>query len=135
MVYQRQYFWNDCASACLVMLASYYQRNICLRKVNCLCKRNICGTTLNNILAAAKEIGIAAKAFKANPNEINIKTIPVPCIAHIKYSWLKLKHFVIVAKIDSDTVEIWDPNPNAGIKKSTHALFLNSWTGYIIAAI
>jgi ATP-binding cassette subfamily B protein len=134
MLYQRQYHFNDCGPACLVMIASCYQVKVSLTAMKHLCKTRLWGANLKGLLLASRELRFQAQAFKGDINKKNLSVLPSPFIAHVALSWwiIKIKHYVVVANITERYVEIWDPNYKVGIKKLTHAEFLRIWTGYVV---
>ncbi|MDR3046091.1 MAG: hypothetical protein LBU51_00565, partial [Bacteroidales bacterium] len=135
MKYYQQLGVNDCAPACLAMIASYYKSYISIGKIRKLCKTDAMGTNLSGLIAAAENMGFKAKAFKG---EISNKTLDskiiFPFIAHIKIIYLDnmYDHFVVIRSIAKKNVEIWDPNPSVGKHIIEREAFLKTWTGHVL---
>lgn len=135
MQYYQQLGINDCGPACLVMISSHYKTYFNIGEIRKLCKTDSMGTNLAGLVSAAEKIGFNAKAFKGEKTEktLDAKVI-FPFIAQIKIKYLGniYDHFVVIKKITSKNVEIWDPNPSVKKQLINRIDFLKIWTGYVL---
>lgn len=100
-VYQGQE--SECALACLAMLTNYFGIDCTLNDLNTIYSSTRGGLNVSQLMALAQLIGIRLIPHKlTNSNEI--KTLKCPAIALIDGT-----HFVVIAQIDDDFVDILDP--------------------------
>lgn len=135
MQYYQQFGVNDCGPACLAMIASHYNSFVHIGEMRRLCKTDVMGTNLIGLNTAAEQHGFNAKAYKGNisNNLLDVKMI-FPFIAQIKtqFAGSTYDHFVVIKKITSKAVEIWDPNPSVRKHRISRKDFLEIWTGYVL---
>jgi ATP-binding cassette subfamily B protein len=135
MKYHQQTGVNDCAPACLAMVASHYKAYVGIGEIRKFCKTDSMGTNFVGLIAAAEKLGFRAKAFKGEKTEKTLDNkIIFPFIAQIKIKYLGniYDHFVVIRQITKKSVEIWDPNPAENRHSVDRADFLNIWTGYVL---
>jgi ATP-binding cassette subfamily B protein len=135
MQYHQQTGVNDCAPACLAMVASHYKSYVSIGEIRKLCKTDSMGTNLVGMIAAAEKLGFTARAFKGEKSDKTLDTrIIFPFIAQIKIEYLGnvFDHFVVIKRITKKNVEIWDPNPVENRHLVDRVDFLNIWTGYVL---
>jgi ATP-binding cassette subfamily B protein len=135
MKYHQQTGVNDCAPACLSMVASHYRSYLSIAEIRKVCKTDSMGTNLAGLVAAAEKFGFKAQAFKGEKIDKTLDSkVIFPFIAQIKIQYLgnTYDHFVVIKKITSKKVVIWDPNPAENRHSVDRANFLNIWTGYVL---
>jgi len=111
----------DCGAASFAMVCRHFGRNVSLSRIRELCQTASDGTSLKAICSAANELGLAARALKVSPQYLD--QMPLPAICH----W-EGNHWVVVYRVDKDTVHIADPA--RACLKVPRAEFLKKWTGY-----
>ncbi len=111
----------DCGPTCLRMVAKHYGRSISLEKLRKLSETTREGSSLSNIANSAEKIGFRTLGVKIDYNKLKTEA-PLPCIVH----WNQ-NHFVVVYKIQKDTV--WIADPGHGLIKLTKKEFLKNWIG------
>jgi ATP-binding cassette subfamily B protein len=109
----------DCGAACLHMVAQHYGRFFSLEYLRGLTRINIEGVSLRGISDAAEHIGMRTLGAKVEYEQL-VNDIPLPLIAH----W-RDDHFIVVYKINKDTV--WVADPAHGKLKYTKEEFLSGW--------
>lgn len=93
----------ECGAASLAMILAYYKKFIPLEQVRKDCGVSRDGSKASNILKAARNYGLNAKAFRYEPGELQ-KTGNFPCIIH----W-NLNHFVVLDGFKKNKAIINDP--------------------------
>ncbi|MBX3175930.1 MAG: peptidase domain-containing ABC transporter [Candidatus Hydrogenedentes bacterium] len=111
----------DCGAACLAMVCRYFGRRVSLPRIRQLAHTALDGTSLKSIVGAAGELGLAARAVKAGPADLD--NLSLPAIAH----W-EGNHWIVVAKVGKRHVHI--VNPASGPERVKRAEFLAKWSGY-----
>lgn len=79
----------ECGAACLCMILAYYGKWVPLEQVRSECGVSRDGSNAKNIFRAAKEYGLAPRAFRMEPSEL--RTIQLPAILHWNFN-----HFVVL---------------------------------------
>ncbi len=102
----KQYDQIDCGPACLLSILKFYNGNTSLVHMRELCNTGTSGSTMLDVVNAAKEIGF--DAFGAEGEYEDLVKEAMPCIAHVILNG-KLTHFVVIYKIDDKRVYIADP--------------------------
>lgn len=134
MTYIQQLDETDCGAACITMIASHYGKKLNITEVRKLAGTDIIGTNIKGMIVAAKENGFNAIAVKGTKDAI-VPSLQIPFIAHFHIFrdndyWID--HYVVVNKISSKKIEIWDPDPLYRKQKFSYEEFFKSWTGYTI---
>lgn len=136
MKYIQQFDNTDCGAACLAMIASYFGKKLSIAKIREKSGTNLIGTNVKGLVIAAESYGLKAFAVKGTKESINTNTT-TPFIAHLnivneddKTDWKH--HYVIVKKISTKKITIWDPDPLEKKKKISIEQFLKWWTGYAV---
>ena len=93
----------ECGAACLTMILAYYGKWIPLEQVRQDCGVSRDGSNARNILLAARNYGLEASAYRAEP-EVLKKEGSFPCIAHWEFN-----HFVVIDGFGKGKVYINDP--------------------------
>jgi ATP-binding cassette subfamily B protein len=114
---------DDCATACLVMVARSFGRRPSLLQLRDACETggDSGGTSLAGIVDAAASIGVQMEARLASPP--TLAALPTPFIAH----W-NGDHWIVVDDVDDELVDIRDPA--VGAVSVPLDEFIESWTGY-----
>ena len=114
----------DCGACCLLSVIKYYNGFIPLEyvKVDTLTTKE--GTTFYNLKVAAEKYGFEVSGKK----EFDLSKIKLPAIAQIKIN--NFYHFVVIVKIDKDTIILMDPA--IGKNKLKLSKFSEMFTGYIL---
>ncbi len=114
----------DCGACCLLSVIKYYNGFIPLEyvKVDTLTTKE--GTTFYNLKVAAEKYGFEVNGKK----EFDLSKIKLPAIAQIKIN--NFYHFVVIVKIDKDTIILMDPA--IGKNKLKLSKFNEMFTGYIL---
>ena len=109
---------SDCGNACLKMICKFYKRNISYKELdNGVFYKD--GLSLNQLKLTAERLGFNAIAIKTTLEDLEDKA-PLPAILHWKQS-----HYVVVYKIEKDTVYVADPAH--GLIEYTREEFLKVW--------
>ncbi|MDR1073634.1 MAG: peptidase domain-containing ABC transporter [Treponema sp.] len=135
MKYHQQFDETDCGPACLAMIASHYKLFKPLAAIRHICGTDTSGTNLQGLVTAAQKLGFKATPLRgAVQNETLDKKLGYPFIAHVKIPVLNFTsdHFVVIKKINSKKVEIWDPDPSKGVYRMERSSFLKIWSGYVL---
>lgn len=106
MIYQSQI--NECGLACLAMVANYYGKKIDVRTLRGLFRIPATGASVKHLLVASNILELQGRPLKLNLKELD--EIALPVILH----W-DLDHFVVLKKVNRNSVVIHDPA--AGIRK------------------
>lgn len=117
---------TDCAVASLMSILKYYKGNISYEQLKNYMKCDKNGVSAYDLVLAAKKIGFDAVGVKCSYDDI--KTIKLPCIAHVT---LKdgYNHYVVIESI-SNKINVYDPF--LGNKRYTKEEFENIWNNIII---
>ena len=99
----RQFDSNDCGATCLRMVAKYYGISYSTATMRRETGTDATGVSMLGIKKAADEIGLFSHTYKADWESL-CSEIKLPCIIH----W-NGNHFVVVYKIENETVYIADP--------------------------
>ena len=105
MRYVKQEGIRDCGITCLYNIIRYYKGDVSMEKLRELTHTNESGTSIYNLMEASKSLGLNAKAYKCNLNDL--ANLDFPMIAYIKLN--NFYHFVIIKDIDFDNISIFDP--------------------------
>ena len=105
MRYIKQDGIRDCGICCLLNIIRYYGGNIDLEKLRKLTYTDENGTSIYNLVRVSNSIGFNSKAYKCNISNLYSQTLPL--ILYIKLN--DFNHFVILTKIESDRIIIFDP--------------------------
>jgi subfamily B ATP-binding cassette protein HlyB/CyaB len=114
----------DTGSACLLILARFYGLPCDPRQLQHEFGRSGEHLTTNDILRAAKLLGLKAK--ETTPQKNRLDKLQLPLIAEHKDG-----HFFILAKLDNDQVLIQDPLEKRP-QSLSRELFEEAWSGNII---
>ncbi len=93
----------ECGAASLAMIMHYYHKWIPLEQARVDCGVSRDGSTVKNILRAARSYGMIAKAWKLEPEAL-LEEGPFPCIIHWGFN-----HFVVLCGFKGNKAIINDP--------------------------
>lgn len=134
MKYRQQFDSSDCGAACIAMIASYFGMNLNIAKTREIAGTDTEGTNIKGLMDVAKAYKLYCRAVQGTKESIN-KDLYTPFIAHMhiardETTWVD--HYVVIKKITSKKIEIWDPDPLYKKQKLSYEDFFKSWTGYAI---
>ena len=125
----KQNGYKDCAVACLVSIMRYYNYYPSYEEVSYNLKVTREGTNAYNIINGAKRYGFDGLANHYTFEEIVGKKVILPVICHtIKGN---MYHFIVLYKINKNTLEIMDPS--SSINKIKYNDFKNIYLGSCIS--
>lgn len=101
----KQYDQKDCGPAALLSILKYYDGNSSLPYLRELCNTNLQGSTMLDLVNAAKSLGFKAIGASGEYDDLMIEKMP--CIAHVVIDE-SLNHFVVVYKIEKTKIYISD---------------------------
>ncbi len=116
-----QYDRIDCAPAALLSILRYYGGNTNLVKMRELCRTNLNGSTMLDLVNAANLIGFEAVGASGE-YEYLVKE-KMPCIAHVVLD--NLQHFIVINKLNHKY--LWVSDPGRGHLKLSREEFLKIW--------
>ena len=102
----RQYDQVDCGPASLLSVLKFYGGNTSLAQLRELTNTSVNGSTMLDLVNAAKKIGFDASGASGEYDDL--MKVKMPCIAHVVIDEM-LNHFVVVYEIDAKKVKIGDP--------------------------
>jgi len=114
---------SECGAVALSIILEYFGVWVPLYEVRRACAVARDGTSALDIIKAAKNYGLKAKALRTNPQ--NLKRTPLPCIV----LW-KSFHYLVVESIEDERVLINDPE--RGRRALTAAEFRRGYSGLSI---
>ena len=118
-----QYDSSDCGATCLRMIAKYYGKKLSQDYFHARLSTIRSGTSLLNLSEQAKLIGLENTALAMTFEEL-MREANLPCIIHWKKS-----HFVVVTKVQDQTIQIADPA--FGLITYNKNEFLQNWISII----
>lgn len=111
----------ECGAASLAMILAYHGKWLPLERVRADCGISRDGSNAKNLVKAAKNYGLSAKAYKLEPEEIK-KSDFFPCIIHWNFN-----HFVVLCGFKGNDAIINDPS--RGTYTASWKEFDESFTG------
>ena len=93
----------ECGAACLSMILAYHGKWLPLERVRMDCGVSRDGSNAKNIVKAAQNYGLKAKAYKFEPEDLKKKN-SFPCIIHWNFN-----HFVVLCGFKGSNAVINDP--------------------------
>ena len=118
----RQYDQTDCGPACLLSILKYYGGNDSMVHVRELCHTTSEGTSMLDLVFAAKKLGLYAEGGRGNYEAL--LTEKMPCIAHVILDDRRT-HFLIIYNITNVHLLVGDPGK--GIYKLPREEFERIW--------
>ena len=126
----RQYDQADCGPACLLSVLKYYGGNDNLVHVRELCQTTSDGTSMLDLVFAAKDLGMKAEGGRGNYQALMNEKLP--CIAHVTMDNGRT-HFVIIYKISESNLLLGDPG--RGLYKLKREDFERIWNSNAVILI
>lgn len=93
----------ECGAACLAMVLAFYKKWLPLEEVRRDCGVSRDGSNARNIMLAAQNYGLEAKAYRFEPQDIK-ESVNFPCIVHWNFN-----HFVVLCGFKGGKALINDP--------------------------
>lgn len=114
----------DCGPACLKMVAGFYKKTFSLETIRRMCYITREGVSFLGLSEAADSLGFRTIGVRI-PFDMLQENVPLPCIVH----W-RQKHFVVVYKINKET--LWVADPAVGLVKYKRDEFERNWTSTVV---
>ena len=114
----------ECGAAALSMILRYYGKYRPLEVLRVKCGVSTDGSKASNILKAARDLGMIAKGFRKEPEDIKNITFPVILF------W-NFNHFVVLEGFN-DKNEVYINDPASGKKVISWDEFDSSFTGVVL---
>ncbi len=125
----RQRDIKDCGVCCIASLIIYYGGYVPLERLRLDTYQDTKGITAYHIVETLKKYQFNSYGEKLDAKELN--KIALPCIVHFNYP-NGLTHFVVLLKVNKNTVFLMDPaSGEVTMKKKT---FFSLWTNVVIHA-
>ncbi len=126
----RQYDQADCGPATLLSILKYYDGNTSLVYLREIMNTNTNGTTMLDLVNAAKQIGF--NAYGASGEYEDLMKEQMPCIAHVVMD-KQLLHFIVIYKINEKGVLVGDPGK--GVYKLSRKSFTEIWSSRAVVLL
>ena len=123
---------KDCGVASILMIIKYYKGFVPYEQLVEILNVSKNGTTAFHIVEGAKQIGFDSRGFKTNLD--NLKTIVMPCIAHVVIN-KSYNHYIVIYEINYKGKYLVVADPNDKIKRISFDEFLQIWDNIIITFI
>ncbi len=115
---------TECGVACLAMIMASHGVHMGLERLREMAGVSRDGTRASNLLKAARNVGLIAKGFRKEPEQLH--EIPWPAILHWNFN-----HFVVLEGLASGFAYVNDPA--SGRRKIPMDEFRQAFTGVVIA--
>lgn len=127
----KQHDLRDCGAACLASVAAHYKLALPIARIRQYASTDRRGTNVLGLLNAAEKMGFNAKGVKGSKESLSL--IPLPAIAHVIMGDEKnpLHHFVVIYKVNGETIEVMDPGIGEIVKYSFDD-FMEIWSGVFV---
>ena len=116
-----------CGPRCLQEALRRFGVRVSLSEAIARCKTTRAGTSVGNLLDAARTLGLRAEVCKAELGTLS-GLLPSECVAVIAH--IQSRHFVLVDGVCDERVILWDPTE--GDRDMTRAEFQCIWDGVLI---
>lgn len=115
---------TECGVACLAMIMASHGMHVGLERLREMAGVSRDGTRASNLLKAARNVGLVAKGFRKEPEQLH--EIPWPAILHWNFN-----HFVVLEGLTSSFAYLNDPA--SGRRKVPLDELREAFTGVVIA--
>jgi len=122
---------TDCGAACLASVAAFYNLRLPVSRIRQYAGTDKRGTNVLGLIEAAELLGFQAKGVKGGFDSLS--KIPMPTIAHLVIDG-KLHHYVVIYKVEKDSITIMDP-ADGKFQKKTNEEFKTMWSGVLVLLI
>ncbi|HOY45882.1 MAG TPA: cysteine peptidase family C39 domain-containing protein, partial [bacterium] len=102
----RQYDQLDCGPAALLSVLRFYRGDTTLVHARQLCRTDIQGTTMLDMVRAARAMGFKAQGARGSFEQLAKEKLP--CIAHVILPD-GMSHFLVIYKIEGERLLAGDP--------------------------
>ena len=109
----------DCGVSCLLSVIRHYGGNVPIEYLREKTNTTKEGVNAYKLVEAAKELGFESYGLKGDVKDIKKEYLPL--IAHIKTT--KIKHFIVIYKIDFKNKELLVMDPDKGKEKISFSEF------------
>jgi NHLM bacteriocin system ABC transporter peptidase/ATP-binding protein len=113
----------ECGAASLAMILAHHGRHVPLEELRVACGVSRDGSNAANLMAAARQYGLTARAFKREPEALARATLPAIVF------W-NFNHFVVLDGIEPNGFHINDPA--VGPRRVSYAEFDEAFTGVVM---
>lgn len=93
---------NECGAACLATVLDHFGRPTSVTEIRQVCPSGRDGASAREIVTAAENFGLEARAFSADTE--HLEELPTPAVLHWGF-----QHFVVLESWDGDGATIVDP--------------------------
>ncbi|MBK8252962.1 MAG: peptidase domain-containing ABC transporter [Polyangiaceae bacterium] len=114
---------TECGAACLAMVLSALGRSTTVSECHELCGAGRDGATAKSIVTAARNLGLKARAFRAEPEAL--LSLPAPMILHVSFN-----HFVVIERVTR--TRVWVVDPTGGRYTALLSDFEKDMTGVVL---
>ena len=122
----RQFNEEDCGAACIATVCEHYGQKKSLGQIRVCVGTVATGTTLLGLKRGAEQLGLQARAAKADLSLLrHLSEIPLPIICH----W-NGNHWVVLHAEKDDHLVIADPA--VGIRELTKDEFIKHWQNGVV---
>lgn len=132
----KQHDERDCGAACFATILSAYNSKITLQSAREMVKCGINGTSIYNLVIAARHINMESDAYEGSFEDLLTgvydNDIPLPCIAHIATDEFS-EHYIVILRVSYKSVKVFDPA--RGVKTYSAFEFCNIWSGHIVTLV
>ena len=101
-----QYDQQDCGPAALLSVLRFYGGDTSLVQLRELCRTDVHGTTMRDMVRAGQAIGFVAQG--ATGSYLELTRVQLPCIAHVVLA-SGLHHYLVIYKMTADRLYVGDP--------------------------
>lgn len=119
---------KDCGVACIAMILKHYKTEIPIHKLRDFSGTDLEGTSAFGLKKTFEKLFFDCPAIQADNDVWKEKELPLPLIAHILID-NSYMHYVVVYKINGETLSIDDP-ARGKIKKQLKNLLKNGQVFY-----
>lgn len=117
-----QEYRNDCGPAALKMILRHYGVEISLEECRAEADLSPRGTSMLDLAKIARRHGVQVQGRRFDPTDL--RDVPLPLLAY-----LRLRHFVVIERVDPRTGRILVKDPALGLLRFTRKELAAIWAG------